>query len=99
LPGGFANVNLVLNDVAGRLSIPASALIFDQNGLKVATVGQGHKVVLKTITIARDLGKTLEVQSGLASQDQVIVNPPDGVKDGVLVNIAADASANADASK
>ncbi|TXI47179.1 efflux RND transporter periplasmic adaptor subunit [Methylophilus sp.] len=95
LPGGFANVNLVLNHDAGRLSIPASALIFDQHGLKVATVGQDHKVVLKTITIARDLGKTLEVQSGLTSQDQVIENPPDGVTEGVLVNIAA----NADASK
>jgi hypothetical protein len=88
-------VNLVLNHDAGRLSIPASALIFDQHGLKVATVGQDHKVVLKTITIARDLGKTLEVQSGLTSQDQVIENPPDGVTEGVLVNIAA----NADASK
>jgi len=91
LPGGFANVNLALNDAAGRLSIPASALIFDQNGLKVATVGQDHKVILKAITIARDLGKTLEVQSGLTSQDQVIENPPDGVTDGVLVNVATGA--------
>lgn len=93
LPGGFANVNLALNDAAGRLSIPASALIFDQNGLKVATVGQDQKVVLKTITIARDLGKILEVHSGLTSQDQVIENPPDGVTDGVLVNIATGADA------
>lgn len=92
LPGGFANVNLLLNDAIERLSIPASALIFDQNGLKVATVGKDHRVTLKAITIARDLGKTLEVQSGLASHDQVIENPPDGVSDGDVVNVATAAA-------
>lgn len=88
LPGGFANVNLQMKDAAGILSIPASALIFDQNGLKVATVSADQKVVLKTITIARDLGKTLEIQTGLTANDQVIENPPDGVTDGTLVNVA-----------
>ena len=92
LPGGFANVNLLFNDAVERLSIPASALIFDQNGLKVATVGHDQKVTLKTITIARDLGKTLEVQSGLTSHDQVIENPPDGVSDGDVVNVATAAA-------
>ncbi len=93
LPGGFANVNLLFNDAVARLSIPASALIFDQNGLKVATVGKDRKVTLKTITIARDLGKQLEVQSGLTSTDMVVENPPDGLNDGDQVNIAMRAAA------
>jgi RND family efflux transporter MFP subunit len=88
LPGGFANVNLQLKEAAGILSIPASALIFDQNGLKVATVNAENRVSLKTITIARDLGKTLEIQSGLSASDQVIENPPDGITDGTLVKVA-----------
>lgn len=93
LPGGFANVNLLFNDAVARLSIPASALIFDQNGLKVATVGKDRNVTLKTITIARDLGKQLEVQSGLTSTDMVVENPPDGLNDGDQVNIAMRAAA------
>ena len=93
LPGGFANVNLLLDEASQRLSIPASALIFDQNGLKVATIGQDRKVVLKQITIARDLGKTLEVQAGLTANDQVIENPPDGVGEGDVVNVAGSAEA------
>jgi RND family efflux transporter MFP subunit len=93
LPGGFANVNMLFNDAVARLSIPASALIFDQNGLKVATVGKDRKVTLKTITIARDLGKQLEVQSGLTSTDMVVENPPDGLNDGDQVNIAMRAAA------
>ena len=88
LPGGFANVSLQFNDKTGILSIPASALIFDQHGLKVATVDADHKVALKTVTIARDLGKTLEIQSGLAATDNVIENPPDGVGEGDLVKVA-----------
>ncbi|MGP1717360.1 MAG: efflux RND transporter periplasmic adaptor subunit [Methylophilus sp.] len=88
LPGGFANVNVQLKEAAGILSIPASALIFDQNGLKVATVNADNQVSLKTIIIARDLGKTLEIQSGLTADDRVIENPPDGVVEGDSVNIA-----------
>lgn len=88
LPGGFANVTLQFNDKAGILSIPASALIFDQHGLKVATVTADHKVSLKTVTIARDLGKTLEIQAGLSATDNVIENPPDGVGEGDLVKVA-----------
>jgi RND family efflux transporter MFP subunit len=93
LPGGFANVSLQLKEAVGVLTIPASALIFDQNGLKVATVNADNQVSLKTITIARDLGKTLEIQSGLAASDRVIENPPDGVADGDKVNIATAADA------
>lgn len=89
LPGGFANVNLQLKEAVGILSIPASALIFNQNGLKVATVNAENQVALKTITIARDLGKTLEIQSGLNADDRIIENPPDGVLDGDTVKLAA----------
>src|ERR1700728_3208368 len=38
MPGGFANVKLVLQREGVPLHIPASALIFDQKGLRVATV-------------------------------------------------------------
>jgi RND family efflux transporter MFP subunit len=93
LPGGFANVSLQLKEAVGVLTIPASALIFDQNGLKVATVNADNQVSLKTITIARDLGKTLEIQSGLTASDRVIENPPDGVADGDKVKIATAADA------
>ena len=88
LPGGFANVSLDLPRNAAALSVPASALIFDQSGLRVATVGADDKVVLKKVTIARDLGKVIELGSGLAADDRVIESPPDGVVDGDRVRIA-----------
>src|SRR6202020_613116 len=39
MPGGFANVRLGLQRDSVPLNIPASALILDQNGLRVAVVG------------------------------------------------------------
>ena len=42
---------------------------------------------LKAITIARDLGQTVEVGSGLTAEDRVIETPPDGVADGDVVRV------------
>jgi membrane fusion protein (multidrug efflux system) len=70
------------------LHIPASALILNQNGLRVATVGPDDKVLFKTVTIARDLGRTIELASGVTAEDRVITAPPDGLADGDPVRVA-----------
>jgi RND family efflux transporter MFP subunit len=87
LPGGFANVSLHLPTNAAILNVPASALIFDQSGLRVATVGADNKVLMKPVTIARDLGKVVELSSGIALTDRVIESAPDGIADGDSVNV------------
>ncbi len=89
LPGGYATVRLSLPANSGVLSIPASALIFDSKGLSVATVGGDNRVTVKPVTIARDLGKTIEIRSGLNADDKVIESPPDGIASGTEVRIAA----------
>jgi hypothetical protein len=43
--------------------------MFDKAGLRVATVGPGNKVMPKTVTIMRDLGKIIELDSGLSPDD------------------------------
>ncbi len=87
MPGGYANVRLNLQRDTVPLHIPASALIFNQNGLRVATVGPDDKVLFKTVTIARDLGKEIELASGIAPDDRVITAPPDGIADGDPVRL------------
>ncbi len=88
MPGGYANVRMSLARDTVPLHIPASALIFNQNGLRVATVGPDDRVLFKTVTIARDLGRDIELGSGLSVDDRVIVAPPDGIADGDQVRIA-----------
>ena len=91
MPGSYANVKLTLQRDTVPLSIPASALIFNQNGLRVATVGPDDKILFKQVTISRDLGRTIELASGLSADDRVVVTPPDGIADGDPVRIAGGA--------
>jgi len=92
LPGSYAEVRLELPHDASTLSVPASALIFDAQGLRVATVDANDRVKLKTVTIGRDLGPTVEISSGLAATDRVIQTPPDGLADDTVVRIAGNAA-------
>jgi membrane fusion protein (multidrug efflux system) len=88
MPGGYANVKMSLQRDGVPLHIPASSLIFNQNGLRVATVDANDKVLFKTVTIARDLGKDIELASGISPDDRIIVAPPDGIADGDQVRVA-----------
>jgi membrane fusion protein, multidrug efflux system len=92
MPGGYANVQLSLQRDQVPLHIPASALIFNQSGLRVATVGPDDRVQFKTVTIARDLGRDIELASGISADDRIIVAPPDGLADGDQVRVAGKAS-------
>ena len=87
MPGAYANVQMSLARDGVPLHIPASALIFNQNGLRVATVGPDDKVQFKTVTIARDLGKDIELASGISPEDRIIIAPPDGIADGDQVHV------------
>ena len=87
MPGAFANTRIELPEEVQALSIPSSALIFGEKGLRVATVDANSKVTLKTVKILRDLGQVIELSSGVAATDRVIESPPDGLNDGDQVRV------------
>jgi RND family efflux transporter MFP subunit len=91
MPGGYAGIHLQVPAVANVLSVPASALIFNAKGLSVATMDRNDRVVVKPVTMARDLGQIVELASGLTPQDRVIANPPDGVSTGDPVRLVSTA--------
>lgn len=88
LPGSYAEVHFKLGvaSAASMLRVPANALLFSGDGLRVATVA-GDKVVMKKVTLGRDFGTEIEIASGLTTQDQVIVAPPDSITDSTQVRI------------
>jgi RND family efflux transporter MFP subunit len=88
MTGAFATVSLDLPTPEVAINVPASALIFDQSGLRIATVDSDNRVVLKTVTIARDMGRTIEIGSGLSPDDRIIESPQDGIASGDEVRIA-----------
>ena len=87
MPGAFANTHIELPSNMQALSVPAGALIFGQRGLRVATVDANNKVLLKPITIARDLGQLVEIGTGITVDDRIIDSPPDGLSDGDPVRV------------
>ncbi|MBN8939302.1 MAG: efflux RND transporter periplasmic adaptor subunit [Rhizobiales bacterium] len=87
MTGAFANVRLILPQPETTLSVPASALIFGQDGLRIAVVGADERVSLKPVTIARDHGREVEIGSGIAAGDRVVDSPPDGIAEGDKVRL------------
>lgn len=88
-PGAYAQVHLKVPISAPSLILPVNTLIFRSEGLQVGTVQDGNRAVLANITLGRDLGNEVEVISGLAASDFVIVNPPDSLVSGEKVRVVA----------
>src|SRR5262249_21570516 len=80
-PGIYCLVELhIPRDTPGML-VPADALIFNRDGLQVAVIENGTARIRK-ITVARDLGTSLEVRDGVKPGDRVILNPSVNLVDG-----------------
>jgi RND family efflux transporter MFP subunit len=88
-PGAYAEVHFKLPASAESLRLPANTVLFRAAGLQVATVDKQQHVKLKDIVQGRDFGNTIEILSGLAPDDTVILNPPDSLIDGVPVRIVS----------
>ncbi|HML08346.1 MAG TPA: efflux RND transporter periplasmic adaptor subunit [Xanthobacteraceae bacterium] len=91
MTGDFANVTFDLPHPEIAINVPAGALIFNRSGLQVATIGGDNRIILKQVTISRDLGNEVEIASGIGADDRVVVNPPDGIATGDLVRVAGSA--------
>jgi RND family efflux transporter MFP subunit len=87
-PGAYAEVHFKLATSGTTLSLPVNAIMFRAAGLQVAIVSSNHQVRLKSITEGRDFGSAVEVLSGVGSDDDVILNPPDSISDGATVRMA-----------
>lgn len=86
LPGAYVFVHFKLPQQQSKLSVPANALLFRSEGLRVAVVRNGH-VHLQPINIAKDNGATLVVGSGIQPGDQIVLDPPDSLAEGQPVRI------------
>ena len=96
LPGSSVQALLRLRPT-DRWLLPTNTLLFGAAGSQVALVRDGH-VLRQAVELGTDYGRLVEVRSGLAAQDRVIVNPPDSVVSGQAVVIEPPAPAASAAS-
>lgn len=92
LPGAYAQVSFTLSSNSSRVHIPGSAILYRDQSPAVATVDATNTVTLKTVTIGRDHGSQVEIVSGLSVGDTVISTPPDAIRTGDQVRVAASSS-------
>jgi RND family efflux transporter MFP subunit len=94
-PGAYAEVHFHIPSNPNVLRIPATALIFGQDGLRVATVDPDDTVVLKPVQLGRNLGKDVEIVLGLSATDKIIDSPQESLAAGEKVRVVgATAQAN-----
>jgi RND family efflux transporter MFP subunit len=89
LGGAYCRVNFQIPGDPNVVRIPATALTPVNRGVQVAIVGEGNKVVFKSIQLGRDFGDTVEVTAGLDPQDRVIDSPPETLQSGDMVQLAS----------
>jgi RND family efflux transporter MFP subunit len=87
-PGTYAEVHFDLPDDPHTLRIPASALIFRQDGMQVAVLRPGNHIELRPIKLGKNLGTDVEVLTGLTPEDRVVDSPPDSLANNEVVGIA-----------
>jgi len=87
-PGTYAQVILPVQRAAAQYTVPGGVLVSRPDGMKVAVVDGDSKVCLRPVTLGRDFGGRVEILSGLAGEERLIVNPPDDLLEGESVTIA-----------
>jgi RND family efflux transporter MFP subunit len=87
LPGGYAQVHLLVKVTGQRLQVPVNALLFRSEGLRTVVIDENHKTHLQPIAVGRDYGTALEVLQGLKASDWIVLNPPDSLEEGLQVNV------------
>jgi RND family efflux transporter MFP subunit len=83
-PGINCTIELQIPRKTPSYKISAEAIIFNESGLQVAVVENGV-VRLRKVMVIRDLGKEIEVNSGIKQGDQLILNPAVDLVDGSKV--------------
>jgi RND family efflux transporter MFP subunit len=85
IPGMYVDVSFGFRN-SGSPRVPAAALVFRPGGPQVAVVGADGRVRFRSVTIARDDGSEVELGSGAADGDKVVLNISSLIGDGDLVS-------------
>jgi RND family efflux transporter MFP subunit len=99
LPGSLAEAHFKTPTPAETLLVPASALIFRREGMRVGTVVNGNVAHLAPVIIGEDDGVNVQIVSGLSASDRIIQGPPDSLIEGEKVTVVNPGSGKGEGGK
>ncbi len=86
-PGTFANVHFSVPGDPDLLIVPEQSLLFRAEGMQVALVDAQNRVHLQNVTLGLNLGRTVQVVSGLNASDRLVNDPSAGLLEGETVQV------------
>jgi RND family efflux transporter MFP subunit len=89
LPGMYSQVKFSFSGAKPGVLVPGDALLLGREGPHVAIVRPDHSIQMRRIHVAHDYGADLEIDSGLAAGELVVLNPNDQIRDNVRVDVSA----------
>lgn len=86
-PGSYATVHLTAPVEKSVLTIPSTAMVFQEHGTQVAMVTEDDRVHFTPITVSKILDNMVEVKDGISASDRIINNPSAALLEGDQVRI------------
>jgi HlyD family secretion protein len=88
--GLFVNVSFAVPREHPNVVVPAEALIFNGQGLRVAVVNADKSIHLQPVTVYRDTGSMVELSAGLNGGENIVLNPPTSLREGGSVRVTSE---------
>jgi RND family efflux transporter MFP subunit len=85
VPGMFVYVAFKIGPSGTHWRVPATAVIFNAQGTRVAIVGAGDKLHFQNVVLGRDFGTTIDIQAGLQGHERVVKQPTLALQEGQVV--------------
>jgi RND family efflux transporter MFP subunit len=85
LPGMFVYITFKIAPSGTRWRVPATAVIFDAQGTRVATIGPGNTIRFQPVSLGRDFGASIDIQAGLNGSEAIVTQPTVSLKEGQSV--------------
>ena len=86
-PGSYATVRLTAPVDLGVMTIPTSAMVFQEHGTQVAVVGEDDRLHFKPIVVSKILDNVVEVTQGVSESDRIVNNPSASLLEGDKVRV------------
>ena len=96
-PGMYVQATLSVPQQRRLLVIGADAILLSAKGTQVAVVDNEERVHLVAVTVASDTGAEVQISSGLAAGDRVVLNPGGTIAEGARVQVVVPPAAPATA--
>ena len=82
----FVYITFKIAPSGTRWRLPATAVVFDAQGTRVATIGPGNTIRFQHVTLGRDYGDSIDIQAGLNGNETIVTQPTVALQEGQVVS-------------